>query len=90
MYGGGESILGGGMSDGDIYLFIEDTLGTFSWSHTPSASNLSLISQANKVMFSFLYLQIADTTLGVATLGLEPPIILGRIDPVSWNLHQRR
>ena len=69
-----------------IYLLIEDTLGTFSWSHTPSAKSLSLISQANRVIFSFLYLQIALTTLGVATLGLDPPIILGRIEPVSWNL----
>ena len=62
---------------------MEDTLGTFSWSHTPSAKSLSLISQANKVIFSFLYLQIALTTLGVATLGLDPPMILGRIEPVS-------
>lgn len=68
---------------------MDETLGTFSESHTPSDKSFSRISQANKVMFSFLYRQIAFTTLGVATLGLEPPIILGLMDPVSWNLEPR-
>lgn len=68
------------------YLLMDETLGTFSWSQTPSDSSFSRISQANKVMFSFLYRQIAFTTLGVATLGFDPPIILGLIEPVSWNL----
>ena len=37
-----------------VYLLMDDTLGTFSWSQTPSDSSLSLISHANKVMFSRL------------------------------------
>ena len=57
-----------------IYLLILETLGTFSWLQTPSVSSLSLISQANMVGFSFLYLLMASTTGGVATLGLLPPI----------------
>ena len=56
------------------YLLMLDTLGTFSWLQTPSVSSLSLISQANMVGFSFLYLLMASTTGGVATLGLLPPI----------------
>jgi len=65
------------------YLLIEETLGTFSWSQTPSDSSRSRISHANIVAFSRLYLQIASTTRGVATLGLLPPITPGLIDPVS-------
>ena len=57
-----------------IYLLMLETLGTFSWLQTPSVSSLSLISQANMVGFSFLYLLMASTTGGVATLGLLPPI----------------
>lgn len=53
---------------------MEDTEGTFSWVHTASASSLSRISQANMVGFSRLYLAMASTTTGVATLGLEPPM----------------
>ena len=64
-------------------LFIELTLGTFSEEHTFSANNLSRISQANIVGFSTLYLVMASTTLGVATLGFEPPITPGLIEPVS-------
>ena len=51
-----------------------ETLGTFSWLQTPSVRSLSLISQANMVGFSFLYLLMASTTGGVATLGLLPPM----------------
>ena len=65
------------------YLFMELTLGTFSWSHTPSANSLSRISQANIVGFSLLYLHIESTTFGVATFGLEPPITPGLMEPVS-------
>ena len=55
-------------------LLMLETLGTLSWLQTPSASSLSLISQANMVGFSFLYLLMASTTGGVATLGLLPPM----------------
>ena len=39
--------------------------------------SFSLISQAKMVGFSRLYDSILDTTSGVATLGLEPPIMPG-------------
>ena len=65
------------------YLLIELTLGTFSWEQVPSASSLSLISHANIVGFSCLKLHIWSTTLGVATLGFEPPITPGLMEPVS-------
>ena len=60
-----------------------DTLGTFSWLQTPSVRSRSLISQANMVGFSFLYLLIVSTTWGVATLGLLPPIPPALKFPVS-------
>ena len=60
-----------------------DTLGTFSWLQTPSVSSLSLISQANMVGFSFLYWLIVSTTIGVATLGLLPPITPAQKVPAS-------
>lgn len=62
---------------------MELTLGTMSLSHTPSASSLSLISQANMVGFCLLYSAILSTTFGVATLGLEPPMTPGLMLPVS-------
>lgn len=40
----------------------------------PSEISLSRISQANIVGFSRLYCSILDTTAGVATFGLLPPI----------------
>jgi len=64
-------------------LLMEETLGTFSWSQTPSDRSRSLISQANIVAFSRLYLQMESTTFGVATFGFDPPITPGLIDPVS-------
>ena len=66
-----------------------ETLGTFSWLHTCSVSNLSLISQANIVGFSFLYFAIASTTGGVATLGLLPPITPALQFPVSQYLDRQ-
>lgn len=42
--------------------------------HLPSEINLSRISQAKIVGFSRLYCSIFDTTAGVATFGLDPPI----------------
>lgn len=65
------------------YLLIELTLGMFSCVQMLSARSRSRISQANMVGFSCLYLTIASTTDGVATLGLDPPITPGLVDPVS-------
>jgi len=66
-----------------FYLLMELTLGTLSCEQTPSASNRSRISQANMVGLSFLYLDIASTTMGVATLGLLPPMTPALKLPVS-------
>lgn len=65
------------------HLLMEETLGTVSLSQMPSASSRSRISQANIVGFCRLYSAILSTTLGVATLGLEPPITPGLMLPVS-------
>lgn len=54
-----------------------------SFVHTPSARSLSLISQANMEGHSRLKDAILATTPFVATRGLEPPIALGFIEPVS-------
>lgn len=70
-------------AESDCHLLMELTLGTMSLSHTPSASSLSLISQANIVGFCLLYSAILSTTFGVATLGLEPPMTPGLMLPVS-------
>ena len=61
----------------------ELTLGTLSALQTPSESSLSLISQAKMLGHSLLYSEIFPTTPGVATRGLEPPIALGLMEPVS-------
>lgn len=42
--------------------------------HSPSEIRRSRISQAKIVGFSRLYCSILETTVGVATLGFEPPI----------------
>ena len=62
---------------------MELTEGTLSCEQIPSARSLSLISQANMVGFSFLYLLMASTTWGVATLGLLPPMTPALKFPVS-------
>lgn len=62
---------------------MELTLGAVLLVHTPSEMSRSLISHANIVGFSRLYCSIFDTTTGVATLGLLPPMIPGLNDPVS-------
>lgn len=50
----------------------------------PSEMSRSRISHANIVGFSRLYCSIFDTTAGVATFGLEPPIKPGgRSVPVN-------
>lgn len=59
------------------------TLGILSLVHMPSCSNRSRISQANILGHSRLYCDILLTTSAVATLGLDPPMALGRILPVS-------
>ena len=59
------------------------TLGMLSLVQTPSASNLSRISHANMEGHSRLNAAILATTPFVATLGFEPPIALGLIEPVS-------
>ena len=59
------------------------TLGTLSALHTPSDNNLSRISHAKILGHSRLYSDTFPTTPGVATLGFEPPIALGFIEPVS-------
>lgn len=61
----------------------ELTLGMLSLVQTPSDSNLSRISQAKMDGHSRLYWAILLTTSGVATLGLLPPMALGRMEPVS-------
>lgn len=43
--------------------------------YLPSEMSRSRISQANIVGFSRLYCSILDTTVGVATLGFEPPMM---------------
>lgn len=48
--------------------------------------SLSRISQAKMVGFSLLYCSILDTTAGVATLGLLPPIRPGGLRvPEDYN-----
>lgn len=59
------------------------TLGMLSLEQTPSWSSRSRISHANIDGHSRLYCDILDTTSAVATLGLDPPIALGLIEPVS-------
>ena len=54
-----------------------------SFVHIPSCNNLSLISHANIDGHSLLNCDIFETTSVVATLGLEPPMALGLIEPVS-------
>lgn len=70
------------------YLLMELMLGTLSCSQTRSRSSLSLISQANMVGLVCFRVRIICTTLGVATLGLEPPITPGLMLPVSLYLNQ--
>lgn len=64
-------------------LLIELTLGTLLLSQTPSLNKLFLISHAKIHGFSSLYARIFDTTRGVATFGLLPPIAPGLTEPVS-------
>lgn len=59
------------------------TLGILSLLHTPSESSLSLISQAKIEGHSLLNSAILLTTGCVATLGFDPPIALGLMEPVS-------
>ena len=56
---------------------MEETEGAVELVQMPSEMSFSRISQAKMVGFSRLYDSILFTTWGVATLGLEPPIIPG-------------
>lgn len=60
-----------------------ETLGAELRSHIPSLTSRSLISQLKIDGFSLLYCSILDSTSGVATRGLLPPITPGLIEPVS-------
>lgn len=62
---------------------MELTDGAVFLSQMPSLINLSLISQENIPGFCLLSSSILFSTSGVATLGFDPPITPGRIDPVS-------
>ena len=65
-------------------LLMDETEGAVELVQTPSEMSFSRISQAKMVGFSRLYDSILFTTWGVATLGLEPPIIPGgRIVPAG-------
>lgn len=65
---------------------MEETEGAVVLVQTASDINLSRISHANIVGFSRLYCSIFETTVGVATFGLEPPIRPGgRSEPAGGN-----
>ncbi len=63
-----------------------ETEGALSCEHTPSLISFSLISHANIFGFFDLYAAIESITDDVATLGFEPPINPGFIEPVELNL----
>ena len=65
---------------------IEDTEGAVERSHKPSLISRSRISQLKMPGFSRLYSSILFSTSGVATLGFDPPMTPGLIEPVSWYL----
>lgn len=66
---------------------MELMLGTFWLSHTCSSSSWSRISRANMPGLMPFRCRMVCTTLGVATLGLEPPITAGLTLPVSLYLN---
>lgn len=59
-----------------------DVVGKY-FPYSPSEISLSRISQAKMVGFSLLYCSILETTAGVATLGLLPPISPGGLSVPS-------
>ena len=70
-------------------LFIDETDGAVEGVQTFSLISFSLISQAKIVGFSLLYCSILLTTWGVATFGLEPPIIPGGLNvPIKEKNHK--
>ena len=72
-------------------LLMDETEGAVELVQTPSEMSFSRISQAKMVGFSRLYDSILFTTWGVATLGLEPPIIPGgRTVPVGPETERYR
>lgn len=66
------------------------TLGMLSLLQIPSDRSRSRISQAKIDGHSRLYSAILVTTAGVATRGLEPPMALGLMDPVSQYLQRQK
>lgn len=70
-------------------LDIADMLGAVLLSQSPSFTSFSRISQLKMEGFSFLYCSIRCSTSGVATLGFEPPITPGLIEPVSCRRQQK-
>lgn len=62
---------------------MELTEGAVFLSQMPSFISLSLISQENIPGFCLFSSSILFSTSGVATLGFDPPITPGRIEPVS-------
>lgn len=66
---------------------MELMLGTLSLSHTCSSSSWSRISRAKMPGLMRFRWRMVCTTLGVATLGLDPPITAGLTLPVSLYLN---
>lgn len=71
-----------------ISLDMELTEGAVFLSQMPSFISLSLISQENIPGFCLFSSSILFSTSGVATLGFEPPITPGRMEPVSYEEKQ--
>lgn len=68
------------------FIFQQPRIKSSGTLDLPSEMSLSRISQAKIVGFSLLYCSILETTAGVATLGLDPPMRPGgRSWPVSNN-----
>lgn len=64
-----------------LFLFCMcDNFYFYFYLNLPSDISLSRISQANIVGFSRLYCSIFETTAGVATFGLLPPIKPGGLN----------
>lgn len=72
-----------------ISLDIELTDGAVFLSQMPSLISLSLISQENIPGLILLSSSMRFSTSGVATLGFDPPITPGRMEPVSCK-HKRQ
>lgn len=67
----------------EVHVWVLRTLGKDSGLQMRSRMSLSRISHAKMEGDCLLYLRTCSTTLAVATRGLEPPMALGRMEPVS-------